>query len=72
MRAREPSSKGDGPEPTELAVGVPPPREIHLAEAGDDEPELQETIEIHRAQPPRLALRETTTRDHTRIRFSEP
>ena len=46
VRAREPAPERGGAEPPELALRVPPLGEVHLAEAGDDQAELQKAVEI--------------------------
>jgi len=46
VRARESTAERGRAQPAELAFRVPPPGEIHLAEAGHDETELQEAVEV--------------------------
>jgi hypothetical protein len=47
MSTGEPSSEGQGADSTQLAFGVPPPREVHLTKPRDDEPQLQETVQVN-------------------------
>jgi hypothetical protein len=46
VRAREAAPERGRTEASELALGVPPLREVHLAEARDDEAQLEQAVEI--------------------------
>lgn len=48
VRARESATKRRRPEATELALRVPPLRDIHLAEPRHDQTQPQEPVEIDR------------------------
>lgn len=60
MGAWKAATEGGGSESPELTLGIPPFREVHLSEAGDDETELQKSVKIYSA-----ALRKAHVRfDH--------
>jgi len=46
VRPGKSAAKGSGAEAAELALGVPPFGEVHLAKAGDDEAELEQAVEV--------------------------
>src|SRR5207249_1996906 len=44
VRPREAALQDHRPVATEHALAVPPASQVHLAEAGDDQPQLEETL----------------------------
>jgi hypothetical protein len=50
MRPGKAATKGSAAELAELALGVPPLHQVHLAEAGDENSQLQQSVQVERAQ----------------------
>ena len=47
VRPREAPAEGRRPEVAELALRVPPLRQVQLAEAGDDDAKFQQAVEVN-------------------------